>query len=90
MKINRSSRFKRSFNKLPPQIQNDFNQKIKIFFSNPFHPSLHTHKLSGNLANYYAFYLKDGYRVLFDFEESNLIVLVNVGSHDDYRKWSRR
>lgn len=89
MKINRSSRFKRSFKKLPPRIQNDFNQKIKIFFQDPFHPSLHTHKLSGNLADYYGFYLKDGFRVLFDFEEPGLVLLVNVGSHDDYKKWSR-
>jgi addiction module RelE/StbE family toxin len=89
MKINRSTRFKRSFKKLPFYIQDDFDQKIKIFFSNPFHPSLHTHKLSGNLADYYAFYLKDGYRVLFDFEEPCLVLLVNIGSHNDYKKWSR-
>jgi len=33
----------------------------------PFHPSLHTHKLKGNLADYYSFYLRGGFRVLFDF-----------------------
>ncbi|MFH1712823.1 MAG: type II toxin-antitoxin system YafQ family toxin [Candidatus Jacksonbacteria bacterium] len=89
MKINRSSRFKRSFKKLPLYIQNDFDQRIQIFFSDPFHPSLHTHKLSGNLADYYAFYLRDGFRVLFDFDKPDLILLVNIGSHDDYQKWSR-
>lgn len=89
MKINRSSRFKRSFKKLPLHIQKDFEQKIKIFFNNVFHPSLHTHKLNGNLADYYGFYLRDGFRVLFDFEEPNTVLLVNVGSHEDYKKWSR-
>ncbi len=90
IKINRSLRFKRSFKKLPPQIQDDFDQKIKIFFSNPFHSSLHTHKLSGNLADYYGFYLRDGFRVLFDFEKPDLVFLVNIGSHDDYKKWSHK
>lgn len=89
MKISRSSRFKRSFKKLPPYIQDDFDRRIKIFFKNPFDPSLHTHKLSGNLTDYYAFYLRDGYRVLFDFEKNDVVILVNVGSHDDYKKWSR-
>lgn len=89
MKINRSSRFKRSFKKLPPGVKKDFDQRIKIFFNDPFNPSLHTHKLKGNLADYYAFYLRDGYRVLFDFEGNNTVILVNVGSHDDYSKWGR-
>ena len=87
MKINRSSRFKRSFKKLPSDIQKDFDGKIKIFFNDPFSPSLRTHKLKGNLADYYAFNLKQGYRVLFDFIGENTVVLVNIGSHDDYRKW---
>jgi len=89
MRINRSSRFKRSFKKLPLKIKKDFDQRIKVFFNNPFASSLHTHKLKGNLADYYAFYLKDGYRVLFDFIGENTIVLVNIGSHDDYSKWDR-
>jgi len=89
MNINRSSQFKRSFKKLSTKIKRDFEQKIKIFFNNPFSPSLHTHKLKGNLADYYSFYLKNGHRVLFDFEAKNTVILVNVGSHDDYNKWGR-
>lgn len=89
MKINRSTRFKRSFKKLPPHVQDDFDQKIKIFFSSPFHPSLRTHRLSGNLADYYGFYLQDGFRVIFEFVEADSALLVNIGSHDDYAKWSR-
>ena len=89
MKLNRSSRFKRSFKRLPSRIQSDFDKRIKIFFQNPFAPSLNTHKLGGNLADYYAFDLRDGYRVLFDFEKASVIILVNVGSHNDYKKWSR-
>ncbi|OIO52292.1 type II toxin-antitoxin system mRNA interferase toxin, RelE/StbE family [Candidatus Peregrinibacteria bacterium CG08_land_8_20_14_0_20_41_10] len=90
MRIDYSSRFKRSFNKLPADLQNDFDQKIKIFFNNSFNPSLKTHKLRGNLASYYAFYLRDGYRVLFEFEDDNNILLVNIGGHNDYSKWSKR
>lgn len=89
MQVTRSSRFKRSFKKLPPRIQNDFDSKIRRFFRNPFDPSLRTHKLHGNLGSYYAFYLRDGYRVLFDFEDDNNILLVNIGSHDEYEKWER-
>ncbi len=89
MTINRSSRFKRSYKRLPPHIQNDFDESVKIFFKNPFDPALQTHKLHGNLDAYYAFDLRAGYRVLFVFEEDSTVLLVNIGDHDDYKKWSR-
>jgi mRNA-degrading endonuclease YafQ of YafQ-DinJ toxin-antitoxin module len=50
MKITRielSSRFKKSFRKLPPKIQRKAISKIKLFKGNPFDPRLKTHSLSG-------------------------------------------
>ncbi len=85
--IHISSRFERSFKKLPNEIKANFFEKLEIFKNNPFEKSLKTHKLNGNLREYYAFYLKNGYRVLVDFKTSNNILLVNIGSHDDYKKW---
>lgn len=84
-----SSRFKRSFKKMSSIIKKDFNKKIEIFKDYPFHPSLKTHKLNGVLSGYYSFYLKDGFRIIFEFVESNSILLVNIGSHDQYKKWER-
>ena len=85
-----SSRFKRSFKRMPSDVKQDFAKKIRIFKKFPFDPSLHTHKLSGGLADYYAFYLKDGFRVLFDFIERDTALLVNIGNHNDYKKWGRK
>jgi len=89
LNVHVSARFKRSYQKLPRHIQGDFDEKIALFQREPFHPTLGTHKLSGNLGDYYSFYLRDGFRVLFDFVESRVVLLVNVGSHDDYKKWER-
>lgn len=85
-----ASRFKRSFKKIPLQIREDFKNKIEIFKKHPFDRSLRTHKLHGNLSTAYAFYLRNAYRVLFEFENSNNVLLINIGSHDDYTKWSRK
>lgn len=73
---------------MPAKIKRDFFQKIETFQKNPFQPSLNTHKLKGKLDDYYSFYLRDGYRVLLDFVGENIVILVNIGSHNDYRKWS--
>lgn len=84
-----SSRFKRSFKRMPAGIKKDFNEKVEIFKSHPFHPSLNTHKLNGTLGDYYGFYLKDGFRVIFEFVEPNVVLLINIGSHNQYKKWER-
>ena len=89
MRLSRSSRFKRSFKKLPKAIQDDLEKRLNRFVDDPFDPLLRTHKLRGNLASYFALCLRDGYRVLFVFQDRNAVLLVNVGSHDDYDKWSR-
>lgn len=87
MKVNRSSRFKRTYKKLPPDIQNDFIDKIRLFTDNPQNPILRTHKLKGKLQECYAFYLKEGWRVLFDFTHNHEINLIAIGHHDSYKKW---
>lgn len=84
-----STRFRHSFKKQPADVRVDFAKKIQIFQDHPFDPSLSTHKLSGSLSEYYAFYLRDGFRVLFDFVDSDVVLLVNIGNHDDYKKWAR-
>lgn len=65
--IHPSSRFIRSFKRMPHNIKVDFSKKIDIFKKHPFHPSLHTHKLSGNLTDCHNFYIQGGFSVLFEF-----------------------
>lgn len=84
-----STRFKKSYKKLPRHIKKDFDKRILVFESAPFHYTLGTHKLGGSLGDYYSFYLRDGFRVLFDFVGDAVVILVNVGSHDDYKKWAK-
>lgn len=85
--IHPSSRFKRSYKKLPRSIKEDFAQRIILFQQDPFDPHLKTHKLKGDLFPAHAFCLRDGYRVLFTFETETIVVLINIGKHDDYAKW---
>lgn len=87
--IHSSTRFKRLWKKLPESIKKDFEKQIEVFQKYPFHPNLRTHKLKGSLDDYYSFYLRDGYRVLFDFIEADVVLLMNIGSHNDYKKWER-
>jgi addiction module RelE/StbE family toxin len=86
MNVNLSPRFKRAYKKLPADLKDDFDNKIKLFLQDPQHPSLRTHKLKGRLQSCLAFRLKDGYRVLFEFSSSETVDLLDIGPHDIYKK----
>jgi addiction module RelE/StbE family toxin len=87
MFVNLSPRFKRSYKNLPRPVQTDFQTKIQIFIENPYHHALKTHKLKGRLQECLAFRLRDGYRVLFEFSSTDTVNLLDIGSHDVYKKF---
>ncbi len=87
MRVNFSPRFKRAYKKVPPHIQSDFGEKMVLFTQNPYHPSLKTHKLTGKLQECLGFYLRDGYRVLFEFTGPNTVDLLIIGPHDIYKRF---
>lgn len=58
--------FEKKFKKLSKDVQKIVVRKIFLFENNPFHPGLNTHKLKGELAGYWSFYVtREKYRVLF-------------------------
>lgn len=57
---------------------------------NPENPKLKTHKLRGKLQNCLSFYLRDGYRVLFEYLGDQTVDLLDIGSHDKYQEWGNK
>jgi len=86
IQIAKSSKFLRAYKRLikgRPELQKIFQERIVLFMSNPYHPSLETHRLGGQLKNSWAFSLTYGLRVIFSFQNSNSVILENIGSHDN-------
>ncbi len=58
MEIAFSSSFKRSFKKTikhKKEIEELFWETVSLFIQDPYHPSLKTHKLAGNLKHLWSF-----------------------------------
>ena len=86
MEVSFSSAFKRSFKKRikgNSDLEERFWQKLEIFTTDPFDPSLKTHKLSGKLKDVWSFSLDYDARILFYFEADGIAVFIDVGSHDE-------
>ena len=87
-RINRSHTtpyFERQFGGLPPQVQKLAARKVLLFENNPFHPGLNTHKLKGELAAFWSFYVGRDFRVMLRFLKNNEVIYYDIGTHDIYK-----
>ena len=85
LKIFKTKDFEKSFAKLPPKIQIFSVKKISLFKNEPFNSSLKTHKLKGELQNFYSFSVNRQYRILFEFLDKNKFLLYDIGTHEIYK-----
>ena len=78
----------RSFGKLSAQQQEHARKTFAIFKENPFDARLRSHKIHKLSARYgriiHAAEIEANLRVIF-YIEGNLVVTVDIGSHDIYR-----
>jgi addiction module RelE/StbE family toxin len=79
--------FKRLIRK-SPQLRPLIEKTLRQLAEDPYHPSLRTHKLVGDLSDIWACSVDYNHRILFEFvqkPESDLdaILLLNIGSHDE-------
>ncbi|MDP3733201.1 MAG: type II toxin-antitoxin system YoeB family toxin [Candidatus Daviesbacteria bacterium] len=60
-------------------------QREEIFRKDPFDKKLKTHKLKGELKDFYSFSISYHFRIVFHFEGKDIIVFDNVGTHRVYK-----
>ena len=86
MEIAFSSSFKRAFKKKirrNKSLEIKFWKKTEVFIEEPYHFSLRTHKLSGDMNNLWSFSVENDCRVIFYFESSRKVVFIDIGTHDE-------
>ena len=82
--ISYTSKFEKNFKRLDLTVKSKIKQRVEIFQTDPHDPRLKTHKLSGQLKDYYAFSINHSYRILFIFESSSSVTFIDVGTHSVY------
>jgi len=71
-----------------PDLLIKVEQTLKLLVEDPFHPSLHTHKLKGKLAGAWACTVDYENRILFQFLRNpetgdEEILLLTMGTHEE-------
>ena len=74
----------RKFAKGHPELISQYEKTLKLLESNPSHPSLGLHKLSGKLEELYSVSINKSYRISLEFiVQEDTIIPVDVGTHDE-------
>lgn len=70
-----------------PQLRTAIEETLRQLATDPFHPTLKTHKLSGEFDGIWSASIDYSYRILFEFtvttDSEDAILLLNIGNHDD-------
>lgn len=77
--------FEKHLRDLPEHIQKRAIRAIDILREDPMHPSLRLHRLSGKLEGLWSITLTRKHRIVFQYRENGVALLVTVGAHDTYQ-----
>ena len=74
----------RKFAKRHPELIPQYEKTLELLESNPSHPSLGLHKLSGKMEGLYSVSINKSYRISLEFIiQEDTIIPVDVGTHDE-------
>lgn len=73
-------------NKKDKKLILKIEKQIKLFEKDPKHPSLRTHKLTGNLGDTWSISISRGFRMVYLVLEKDIVYFVDIGTHDEVYK----
>jgi mRNA-degrading endonuclease RelE of RelBE toxin-antitoxin system len=75
-----TKKFKKEYQALPKEIQNNFDKKLSFFLENIFHPSIRTKRIQGT-KNRWEGSVTMKYRFTFELH-GNKAIFRTIGTHD--------
>jgi len=83
MQIWYHTKFKKQFNKLPLDTQNQFYKRLKLFQINRANQKLRVHPLRGRYQGYWSLNVTGDVRALFVDDSDETVTFAVIGSHGE-------
>jgi addiction module RelE/StbE family toxin len=81
IKLKYTKRFRKQYTKLNPKIRQQFKQRQRLWLSDPYHPQLHLHMLTGDYAGLYSINITGDIRALYEKLDDTYIIFGFIGTH---------
>lgn len=81
VRIRRHKSFEKDYRKLKPAQRERLKRAFKLFVSNPMHPDLYNHSLTGEWTGYRSISFGGDWRAHYKVMDKNTAYFVAVGTH---------
>jgi addiction module RelE/StbE family toxin len=78
--IQYAPKFKKQYQKLPSEFQQQFDNRLRLFISDPTSPQLRVHPLKGRFAGYWSMNVNGDIRALYLIKGEEVIMFALIGS----------
>ena len=85
-RITYTKRFQKHFRSVKKKKKEQIRSKVRILATDPLHPSLRTKKIKGT-ENLFECSVNMDIRIVWYYEDDQLILLLDVGHHDIMDKY---
>jgi len=81
MKLRFHKRFIKDYNFLDRKIKATFQERLKLFFNNPYHAKLKNHPLKGKWYGYRSINISGDIRAVYKLNDDEEVIFITIGSH---------
>lgn len=85
MEVFYTQKFLREYKKVDKRIKAKAEKQEKLFRHDPHSSVLKTHKLKGELADFWSFSVDFSYRIIFEFKDEKTAIFHSIGNHSIYK-----
>lgn len=90
MQIKFTRKFSKQYDKAGKKIKVAFNNRLKLFSKDQFHPQLNNHRLTGKLKGHRSINITGDWRAIFsetrDVEGNQVSIFEIIGTHSQLYK----
>jgi len=83
MKTQFHNSFKKRYKKLPPNIRNQFDKRLRLFEENPLYPLLHNHQLVGKRNSQWSINVTGDWRAIYTWKGEHTAVFLDIDTHSN-------
>ncbi len=86
LKIEYTKKFRKQYSKLNPKVRAQFKQRQRLWLSDPYHPQLHLHMLTGEYAGLHSINITGDIRALYEKVGDSYVIFGFIGTHSQLYK----
>ena len=78
--------FKKRYRQIPSNIRLQFDERLRLFEQESYHPALNNHALSGDRLGQWSINVTGDWRAVYFFQDDAAVVFIDIDRHSNLYK----